>query len=100
MSEHTPGPWRANSSWIEGPKMALRVACVDWPRRGCAPCTKNEAEANARLIAAAPDLLKAMKRLDRLYKGICMMVPDDEMAACQEVWAEADAAIAKAEGRS
>lgn len=60
MDKHTPGPWRANSSWIEGPKMALRVAVVDWPKRGCAPKSADEAEANARLIAAAPDLLKAL----------------------------------------
>ena len=59
--KHTPGPWRANSSWIEGPKMALRVAAIDWPKRGSAPASKAEAEANARLIAAAPDLLAALE---------------------------------------
>lgn len=61
MSAHTPGPWRANSSWIEGPQMALRVAAVDWPVRGSAPKSKDEAKANARLIAAAPEMLEALK---------------------------------------
>lgn len=63
----TPGPWRANSSWIEGPKMALRIAAVDWPKRGCAPHTKEEAEANARLIATAPDLYAALHKMLAAY---------------------------------
>lgn len=100
MSKHTPGPWHRNikpaskytTVWSGRNKHVARVET-----RGL---TEAEIEANISLIAAAPDLLEAMKRLDRLYKGICMMVPDDEMAACQEVWAEADAAIAKAEGQS
>ena len=69
MSEqkHTPGPWRANSSWIESPQMALRVAVIDWPKRGRAPKSENEAKANARLIAAAPEMYEALNALLEQY---------------------------------
>lgn len=71
FSVHTPGPWRANASWIEGPAMALRVASVDWPSStpGSAPREVGEAKANARLIAAAPELLSLAKRWIALDGG-------------------------------
>lgn len=99
MSEmkHTPGPWRANASWIEGPAMALRIASVDWPSAtpGSAPRNVAEARANARLIAAAPDLLEAAK-------AILARFPSDH-GPSSPLYDEAkalSAAIAKAEGRS
>jgi hypothetical protein len=54
MSNHTPGPWLVGSRadqtiWADG----LRVASVECPRK--------EWRANASLIAAAPDMLAALK---------------------------------------
>ena len=56
MAKHTPGPWLVGSRedqtiWAD----SLRVATVDCPRK--------EWRANARLIAAAPDLLDMCERL-------------------------------------
>jgi hypothetical protein len=54
MSEHTPGPWRASENYIYG----------DRPPKQIARCHDVEGTpflANARLIAAAPDLLKMCK---------------------------------------
>jgi hypothetical protein len=60
MSKHTPGPWKATFEdyrWVIdcqgefGPKKALAVTAGFYPKH----------EANARLIAAAPELLEALK---------------------------------------
>lgn len=65
MSGHTPGPWFITSScmgvhkYVEariGGGMIQEVAC-------CGPTEKQEqSDANARLIAAAPDLLEALTK--------------------------------------
>lgn len=61
MSGHTKGPWQhghmmdGENVWIGPDCKAIPVAYVDRdPQRA-----RDEWEANARLIAAAPDLLKA-----------------------------------------
>jgi len=60
MSKHTPGPWAAVARTnayieIEAPNQpgyaTKKVAMISMPNH----------EANARLIAAAPDLLEALK---------------------------------------
>lgn len=86
----TPGPWRAdghdgkesqivNSQWGE----VCRVRCLDVKQR----------EANTALIAAAPDLLAALKNLDR---GVRNWISE---GVSQDVLNAARAAIRKAEGR-
>lgn len=66
MKKHTPGPWniknQSSSNYdfeIEAPskKGLLKVICRLGSWFG------EEKEANARLIAVAPDLLKACKRI-------------------------------------
>lgn len=75
MSEHTPGPWALDTIQTSvgichriGPfpprrpdDETVRHACLyaDYPS-ACNPADK-ELEANARLIAAAPDLLEALE---------------------------------------
>jgi len=55
MSAHTPGPWGLDGNLIEGPD-GERVACITaYSRR------TPKQKANARLIAAAPDLLAALR---------------------------------------
>lgn len=56
--------------------------------------------ANARLIASAPDLLDALKHLSSVYENIWVKMSDGEMAIVRGAWDVAEAAIAKAEGRS
>lgn len=65
---HTPGPW-----WIAdavghvlGPD-AIKVATTYFPERSFA-----EHKANARLIAAAPDLLRALQLIKRFGELACV----------------------------
>ena len=89
-TKHTPGPWEVFDShsgiYILDSAEQSAVCRLEW-------CL--EAEANARLIAAAPELLAALKRL-WLYFGVrCDGTPRDWTE-----WREARAAIDKAEGRA
>jgi hypothetical protein len=97
---HTPGPWTVAPGWIkEG--YSYRVETVDSftgkPAKAGSPATSpvcnvhakaiaGMAEANARLIAAAPDLLAALKSINL-----------NDLT--RESDAKVRAAIAKAEGR-
>src|SRR5574340_1494433 len=64
MSKHTPGPWRAN---IEGKYSSEVLAsdgnyvCQLWGKDEEDFREREETKANARLIAAAPDGLKAVE---------------------------------------
>ena len=60
---HTPGPWRIRGRTNIQAGESVQVACAgfkmgDWPREAYA-----EEEANARLIAAAPDLAEVCRML-------------------------------------
>ncbi len=60
MSKPTPGPWTATHDELECFKLeAGDVAIID----GCGCCNSPwlSSEADARLIAAAPDLLQALQ---------------------------------------
>ena len=64
MAAHTPGPWHASSTHLGaafdiGAEDGSSVALV----HGFLENGAKEFRANARLIAAAPDLLKAAKAL-------------------------------------
>ena len=92
MSTHTPGPWIADSAGT------VRAQCDAQPLPyvvavvlGDADVGKGRGDANASLIAAAPDLLKALR--DLLDWNVAMD-PDHD---CDEFDA-ARAAIAKATG--
>jgi hypothetical protein len=95
-SKHTPGPWVAEiggqgSFMIEDSN--ARVLCQ---RAAWYSSMVDESEANARLIAAAPDLLAALIAIaDQLER-----VGDTRRHKDGQYIDEARAAIAKAEGRS
>ena len=60
MEKHTPGPWRRNGDTIDGNDYVSVVCC----RGNYAPEFVSNADnwkANARLIAAAPELLEAAR---------------------------------------
>lgn len=65
MSAHTPGPW-----FIFGNKHCVGASLVDETALiamcGAARRTTQENEANARLVAVAPDLLALAYRVGRL----------------------------------
>lgn len=88
---HTPGPWTVSWDEEDGWNNHIYSSPED---RVCfmahgGPEKQPEFDANARLIAAAPDLLEALK----LMRGTVMDHGDSLE------WAVLRAAIAKAEGR-
>ncbi len=60
MSAHTPGPWKFVTKWCDQVTSNDGCICIptEYNSNGVSR-TKLESRANARLIAAAPDLLEA-----------------------------------------
>ena len=92
MSGHTPGPWRAHGFVVAGGQGELRVV-----HTGSGNVPRAEARANARLIAAAPDLLEVAKMAATVAAMECGM-GDEPGFAPADLLKVARAAIAKAEG--
>lgn len=99
MSKHTPGPWKASRSFGENKTARFLVSAIDSNKTlengyfaACvAVC---DIEANARLIAAAPELLEALKILLEEFKRV------QTIGLCQtHAKGLAIDALAKAEGR-
>jgi hypothetical protein len=102
---HTPGPWRVeNRGWWP------EVVVSDTPRREITSIegrSESEVFANARLIAAAPELLAALNEMVTLFDSrdhdAAERAKAEFMRLCPESQARlitARAAIAKAEGRA
>lgn len=96
-ARHTLGPWKVseNKFWKTNPfsvttrKCGIHgVAVANLPARKTV--SENERRANAHLIAAAPELLEALKTLPQSLAST-----DDDLNRWLE---KARAAIAKAEG--
>jgi len=87
MSTHTPGPWFEHSHRQIGPREG--IVCEVWSAHGDADAI-GQADANAHLIASAPDLLEA---LNSSIKFIEAMTPYGVNAL-----KKARAAVAKATG--
>lgn len=64
MSAHTPGPWRINPNWLppEYPDWREIISGHDKNYRRMS-VSGHCGEANAHLIASAPDLLSALQSL-------------------------------------
>lgn len=102
-STHTPGPW-AWGNWIDGKQGAKdRAGWVEvWAPQGddkglpFIACKHQNEIANARLVAAAPDLLEALRELaDDIADRFDMDSPSTNPGIKSTV-AAARAAIAKA----
>jgi hypothetical protein len=95
MSKHTPGPWQTDQAEHDAPYQDIRIhagkgsICCVWIDDAPLHDYNAEQRANARLIAAAPELLEALKRL---------MSETTTMQDALEAAQQARAAIAKAEG--
>ncbi len=98
-SKHTPGPWAVSSrpipstrpnleGWVIDPVDPTKTIATAWGLK-----KNGEAQANARLIAAAPDLLAACERMAKHLKQNSM--PEIQGIAC-----DLFQAIAKAKGKS
>jgi len=82
-TQHTPGPW------VIHPEALGEHSIVTPDGRGLIADIYGRSPANARLIAAAPELLEALQD--------CVAVPNKNRP--DEVWQRARAAIAKATGQ-
>lgn len=98
MSKHTPGPWlvQAGNEWADG------IVTLEGHNENGTPMywtvasynrRRDESDANARLIASAPELLAALKRL--IATGLDEREYHEFMSNPAHY---ARAAIAKAEG--
>lgn len=109
MSEHkhTPGPWSIGA--IEKVKPSGFEAWIDGQNHGCIAqvvvAMEGEGEnenptlmGNARLIAAAPDLLEALKGLDEAYCRAGAELTKEERHEDRLRLIAARAAITKATG--
>lgn len=109
MSAHTPGPWTFGicleagrfGGGFEVRSATAAGATKQWPlvicHRAPFPDRVAEMEANARLIAAAPELLDVVKRgRQKLATYVSVYQGDKELRSLLDAW---DAAIAKTEGR-
>lgn len=100
---HTPGPWTATESrkneWmIIAPDLDLaRILHNGRPHPDGKRGMHAAMAANARLIAAAPDLVEALK----LFEDLCPRVSDDDpiAPALADAVKQARDALAKAEGK-
>jgi hypothetical protein len=105
--KHTPGPWKVVGTEIWGPHVRLADGRGAYDEKD-----RQRRNANARLIAAAPDLLAALEdaaermeivarciNIDQRHKGVSPATHVRHTAAHLAAHAKfARAAIAKAEG--
>ena len=115
MSKHTPGPWQVLPEECDKPYIRVRgtalgclykIANVVTPTyEGVRPEEAQETRANARLIAAAPDLLKSLKAMATIIDKMGDM-PDVlihpgpwQELKCEEALQQALVIIAVAEGK-
>lgn len=112
---HTPGPWHAAGFCIRD-EHDHDIAIVESETKWNPPFADGEAEANARLIAAAPAMALLLKLLsyglarfevsktaplcEFCFDGLrYVWIGDYERTLNAIGWDKAEAAIAKAEGR-
>jgi hypothetical protein len=89
-SDFTAGPWAYQSAEVGVP--LLRIICADGDHPANESRGYEEKEANAKLMAAAPDLLEALQELRDLMQGVI----DGDYEPDSLTLKIADAAIAKA----
>ena len=92
MNQHTPGPWEVSK--IGNPYQQFMVYDSD----GRNICNTVEGEANARLIAAAPELYDACKLALALIKDHWPYEHGNPQVG--DAWGALETAIAEAEGRT
>jgi len=101
---HTAGPWRTELyQWDEAPcGVGQRLAVIRQPRGDVdiayVPVDEDDGEMqdNESLIAAAPEMLDALREA---YSAITYMMSNDDCGGAANALEAVVAAIAKAEGR-
>lgn len=96
MSKHTPGPWHKGE--LRGGEIHVRVAGFTVARVDAWVGNGGVSEANARLIAAVPELLEALREASARLKEYAQYF-GIQTDAVKALIVRAGAAIAKAEGQ-
>lgn len=104
MSEakHTPGPWFTHREGFSTVYIEARIGGgLIQEVAACGPTNQGseQQEANARLIAAAPELLEALRGLDEAYCRAGTHLTREERTEDRKRLIAARAAIAKATGQ-
>jgi hypothetical protein len=94
MTQHTQGPWQLDKH--------VNGEVFIYPKNGRHPICKvnKDYEANARLIAAAPELLEALTSGEDIISGLeaeCDNLGVD-LSEVRQWWIKAESIIAKATG--
>jgi len=99
MTKHTPGPWRCEvEKWEEVWSVREDVANYGFVavlKGGGHWVDKVQLEANAHLIAAAPELLEALERTHEV-----LLAASHNVYESSQLYLDATAALAKARGES
>ena len=90
-TQHTAEHWEICQNWQEERSKKIQPQGCDIGVAIAYGDTEEEATANARLIAAAPELLSALEKIADYVFGM-----ESELNICSSVWMDARAAIAKA----
>ena len=110
-SKHTPGSWHVgkvgkyvpnrvynDNGWLVAITLNYEASTINYEERPPYPELYEIQKANARLIAAAPDMMDVLKRLRALMDGKSSV--GSSIRYCdRELYDDIQDAIAKAEGR-
>lgn len=94
MNKHTPGPWLTKGGYDKD--SGLGLTRVMFGSSIVSECYGINSEANARLIAAAPDMLEALREFVSTMDSL--PASDETHSRVWGTYHTARAAIAKAEG--
>jgi hypothetical protein len=102
VAKHTPGPWEVDTP-LDAGDFATIVAMDDGPiviadLPGGPLYSEGEGLANARLIAAAPEMFEVVKRTVT-FLNLFEEISEQAFGGWAELRKAAEAVIAKAEGR-
>lgn len=89
---HTPGPWGCDGTEVHAEHLVICNAYRSRTDDEGNWMSSEEVEANARLIAAAPDLLASLKAIVEASQF------EGEVAWLEKLWPQVDAALDEAEG--
>lgn len=105
---HTPGPWVNVGHFGQWPNESFHVEMrSDTTTEHVATMdvlnntrvARERADANAQLIAAAPELLKALKIIVGQWESLPETIQVPDLININEMWDAARSIIARAEGR-
>ena len=102
MAAHTPGPWRVGEKRHDYADIVIRVIRNRENHPVTMTCyagyTRRTGDANARLVAAAPELLAALEQTITRFER-CMVQAGSDPTYAHEATRDARSAIAKARGQ-